>query len=106
MTEDFKLTYGPVEFPDGWKPPPPPTPEEFRKMVEGTIKEKGLTGPEAAAFRQRYRKYTHPVDRGARAHGRMPPPKISDDKANELAGTVGSQLGLDVDALKKRMGVD
>jgi hypothetical protein len=100
-----ELTYGPVEFPPGWKPPrPPPTPEEFRALLDGLIVEMGLTGPEAAAYRQRFRRWL-PAPRRPAPASPKPLEPIPIEKAAELAAQVGDQLGLNVDSLKQNMGI-
>lgn len=99
----FGLTYGPVEFPPGWKPAgPPPTPREIKALLEGCIKEMGLRGAEAAAMRQKYRDMTDPYHR---AWAPRPTEKIDPALATKLAAQVGDQLGIDVDQLKTRMGI-
>ncbi len=103
---DEELRYEPVEFPPGWKPPrPPPTPEEFRELLEGLIAELGLTGPEAAAKRQKFRKWL-PRPRRSPAPASPIREPIPLEKAEELAAKVGDQLGLNMENLRKNMGID
>ncbi len=100
-----ELKFGPVEFPPGWKPPrPPPTPEQFRELLEGLIVELGLTGPEAAAKRQKFRRWLPRPRRPAPASP-TPLEPIPMKNAAELAAKVGDQLGLDVEALNRNMGI-
>jgi hypothetical protein len=101
MTDGLKRR--PFEFPPGWKPPkPPPSQQELRDLVEGSINEMGLRGPEAAAFRQRYRRWLGPYYPKPVARPRDPIPL---EKAEELAAKVGDQLGLDMEFLKQNMGL-
>jgi hypothetical protein len=79
---------------------PPPSASQFQAILEANIKEMGLTGPDAAAFRQRYRRFTHP------ARIRAPEKMLSQYEADALASNIGEQLDLDVPTLKKRMGFD
>ena len=103
MTDE--LQYGPVEFPPGWKPPrPPPTPEQFRELLEGLIAELGLKGAEAAQKRQKFRQWL-PRPRRSPAPASPVREPIPIEKAEELALKVGDQLGLNVENLKQNMGI-
>jgi hypothetical protein len=61
----------------------------------------GLTGAEAAAMRQKYRAFIPP----SKIPKEDPRKPIDPELADKLAGKVGDQLGLDIDQLKKRMGI-
>jgi hypothetical protein len=85
------------------KPKPPQTHAEFRQMVEDQIKEMGLTGEKAAAFRHKHRLEMYSEEELTRSDRLTR--QLTDAEANDLAELVGPQLGLDVETLKKRMGL-
>lgn len=82
---------------------PPRSHAEFRQMVEDQIKEMGLTGEEATAFRQKHRLDMYSDDERDESDRRAS--LLTNDEAAALAEKVGPKLGLDVETLKKRMGL-
>jgi hypothetical protein len=85
------------------QPKPRQTHAEFRQMVEDQIKEMGLTGEEATAFRQKHRMDMYSDDELDRSDKLTK--QLTDEEASALAEKVGNELGLDVETLKKRMGL-